>query len=96
MNLKDLINDPNATLIDVRETWEFSMGNVEGSVNIPLGEVFYKLEEFKSMPRPLILFCVSGNRSGQAAAFLKAQGVDEVYNGGAWQQVGQLRAKKAA
>lgn len=96
MNLKDLINDPNATLIDVRETWEFSMGHVPGSVNIPLGEVFYKLDTLKSMSKPLILFCVSGNRSGQAAAFLQAQGVQNVYNGGAWQQVDQLKHKKAA
>lgn len=96
MNLKDLINDPNATLIDVRETWEFSMGHVPGSVNIPLGEVVYKLEELKSMSKPLILFCVSGNRSGQAAAFLKAQGVQNVYNGGVWQEVNQLKHKKAA
>ncbi len=96
MNLKELINDPNTTLVDVRETWEYAMGHVEGSINIPLGEVFARLDEFRQMSKPLVLFCVSGNRSGMAQAFLKAQGLQDVYNGGAWQTVGQLKLKKAA
>jgi phage shock protein E len=87
MNLKNLINEPGASLVDVRESWEFSAGSVAGSINIPLGQVFARLEEFKQMSKPLVLFCVSGNRSGMAEAFLKAQGVKEVYNGGAWQDV---------
>ncbi len=96
MDFKNLINDPQATLVDVRETWEFAGGNVEGSLNIPLGQVFSKVEEFRNMPKPIILFCMSGNRSGMAEAFLKAQGVKEVYNGGAWRDVAYLKVKKAA
>lgn len=96
MDLKNLINDPNATLIDVRETWEFAGGNVEGSLNIPLGQVFSQVEKFRSMPKPIILFCMSGNRSGMAEAFLKAQGVTEAYNGGAWRDVAYQKVKKAA
>lgn len=91
-----MINDPQATLVDVRETWEFAGGNVEGSLNIPLGQVFSKVEEFRNMPKPIILFCMSGNRSGMAEAFLKAQGVKEVYNGGAWRDVAYQKVKKAA
>lgn len=96
MDFKNLINDPQATLVDVRETWEFAGGNVEGSLNIPLGQVFSKVEEFRNMPKPIILFCMSGNRSGMAEAFLKAQGVKEVYNGGAWRDVAYQKVKKAA
>ncbi len=96
MQLINLINDPNATLVDVRETWEFAGGNVEGSLNIPLGQVFSKVEEFRNMPKPVILFCMSGNRSGMAEAFLKAQGIKEVYNGGAWRDVAHQKVKKAA
>ena len=96
MDFKNLINDPQATLVDVRETWEFAGGNVEGSLNIPLGQVFSKVEEFRNIPKPIILFCMSGNRSGMAEAFLKAQGVKEVYNGGAWRDVAYQKVKKAA
>lgn len=96
MSLATLINHPEATLVDVRESWEFGMGHVEGSINIPLGQVFARIDEFRSMSKPLVLFCVSGNRSGMAEAFLKAQGVANVHNGGAWQDVAYYRSKKVA
>ena len=87
MQLRDLIQQPNVILIDVRETWEFQMGNVPGSFNIPLGEVPARVEEFMNMEGPIVLFCASGNRSGMAANFLAARGVKEVYNGGGWYEV---------
>ena len=76
-----------ATIIDVREPGEFSMGSIEGSTNIPLGQVPQMVEEFKEMKKPLVLCCVSGNRSGQAVQFLEANGVEDIYNGGGWDTV---------
>jgi rhodanese-related sulfurtransferase len=76
-----------ATIIDVRTPGEFSMGAVEGSINIPLDQVPHKIEEFKDMAKPLVLCCASGNRSGQAVQFLQANGVDDIYNGGGWNMV---------
>jgi len=81
------INLKEATIVDVREPSEFSAGNVEGSINIPLGQVPNKVDEFKNMKKPLVLCCLSGNRSGQAVQFLTANGVDEIYNGGGWEEV---------
>ena len=57
------------------------------AINIPLGEVPTRVEEFKAMSRPIVVFCRSGNRSGQAAQYLQAQGVDEIFNGGGFQDV---------
>ena len=96
MDLKELINHPNATIIDVREPWEFNMGHVEGSINIPLVEVYSQVDEFKKMSNPIILICASGNRSGQAAAMLRTQGIEEAYNGGGWQDVGYLKLQNAS
>ena len=97
MQLRDLIQQSNAILIDVRETWEFQSGHVEGSFNIPLGEVPARVEEFMKMDGPIVLFCASGNRSGMAANFLAARGVKNVYNGGGWYEVQrvQLAVKRA-
>jgi rhodanese-related sulfurtransferase len=81
------VNLEEATIIDVRSPGEFSMGAVEGSVNIPLDQVPHKVEEFKAMKKPLVLCCASGNRSGQAVQFLEANGVDDIYNGGGWNMV---------
>jgi len=70
-------------IIDVRTPQEFFGGHVEGSVNIPLNEIPERLEEFKSMNEDIILCCASGNRSGQAAQYLKNHGV-KCENGGSW------------
>ena len=87
MSIRDLINDENATIVDVRTPGEYMSGNVAGSINIPLNEVPSRVDEFKGLSRPIIVCCLSGWRSGQAAAFLSANGVDEVYNGGGWMEV---------
>jgi len=81
------VNLKEATIIDVREPGEVAMGCVEGSINIPLGQVPLKVEEFKNMKKPLVLCCASGNRSGQAVQFLAANGVEDIYNGGGWNDV---------
>ncbi len=96
MNLSDIVKDPNATLIDVREPSEFAGGHVEGSLNIPLGQVPQRIAEIKEMPRPLLLFCRSGNRSGMAVSMLQANGLEEVYNAGAWDDVAYLREEVPA
>lgn len=83
----DKINIREATIIDVREPFECRMGKVEGSINIPLGEVPSRLNEIKTMKKPLVICCASGGRSGQAAHFLTQNGVEEVYNGGGWNMV---------
>ena len=60
------IDIKEATIIDVRTPGEFMMGNVEGSINIPLDEVSSRVEEFKNIEGNLVLCCASGGRSGQA------------------------------
>jgi len=86
MNIEELINDTATTIVDVRTEGEFEEGNVQGSINIPLHTVIEKVEELKAM-QPLVLCCLSGGRSGQATAFLQAQGFDNVHNGGGWELV---------
>lgn len=71
------------TIIDVRTPEEFSTGNVQGSINIPLQIIHLKVDEIKAMNKPIVLCCASGNRSGQAVNFLKNLGV-ECSNGGSW------------
>ncbi|MDB9809235.1 rhodanese-like domain-containing protein [Flavobacteriales bacterium] len=86
MNIQELINNTATTIVDVRTEIEFEEGNVVGSINIPLHNIIEKVEELKAM-QPLVLCCLSGNRSGQATAFLQAQGCDNVHNGGGWEFV---------
>lgn len=87
MQLSEIINHPSATIVDVRSEEEFESGHVPGSINIPLHEVPARVEDFKNMSKPLVLCCLSGGRSGNAAQFLQANGLENVHNGGGWSNV---------
>jgi phage shock protein E len=89
MNLNEIISEKKGTIVDVRSYGEFLSGNVEGSINIPLQEIPQRIEEIKHLEQPLILCCASGNRSGQAFAYLKQKGI-ECFNGGSWYDVNYL------
>jgi rhodanese-related sulfurtransferase len=84
-NLATLVND-GAFLVDVRTPGEFAEGNVKGSVNIPLDQVQNQLAKFKAKEN-IVVFCRSGNRSGQAKSILEQNGFKNVTNGGTWQDV---------
>ncbi|RFC55904.1 rhodanese-like domain-containing protein [Brumimicrobium aurantiacum] len=85
--------DKNRKIIDVRSEMEFMGGHVAGSINIPLQEVPDRIEEFRAMDNP-ILCCASGNRSGQAEQYLKANGI-ECENGGGWMEVNNKLAQNS-
>ncbi len=87
VDLKSII-DEGAFLVDVRTPGEFSSGHVKGSVNIPLDSVTQQLAKFKGK-KNIIVFCRSGNRSGQAKSILEQNGFTNVVNGGAWDNVNQ-------
>ncbi len=84
MNM-ELVNalKSGATLVDVRTVSEYQGGTVPGAINIPLNELPSKLETLDKN-RQIVVFCQSGNRSGQALYFLEKNGFGQVYNGGGW------------
>ena len=88
MSLSDVLQSGNYELIDVREPMELEMdGNIEGAINIPLGEIENRKEEILAIEKPVILFCRSGNRSGKALEILTSEGLKEGYNGGGWAEL---------
>ena len=92
MDLAKIFKKQAPTIIDVREDYEFKTGNAENAINIPLGEVEQRIEEFKQMKMPIVVYCRSGNRSGRAMNFLRANGLQEVYNGGSVDEVIALQS----
>jgi phage shock protein E len=87
-NLQSII-DEGAFLVDVRTPDEFAEGHVKGSVNIPLDRVTVELAKFENK-KNIIVFCRSGNRSGQAKNILSQNGFTNVTNGGTWELVKQF------
>ncbi|EPR67115.1 rhodanese-like domain-containing protein [Cyclobacterium qasimii] len=94
MSVIEIIKGKQGTIVDVRTPMEFSGGNAEGSINIPLQELDKRIEELKSLKQPLVLCCASGGRSGQATQFLKQQGI-ECFNGGSWLDVNYYQTQTA-
>ena len=76
--------DNGGIIVDVRSSGEFFGGHIDGSLNIPLGELTTKLDYLKDKNQPIITCCASGMRSAAAAKLLKANGYTEVVNGGGW------------
>ncbi len=73
-------------LVDVRTPMEYNQGHPKGSVNIPLNTVGSNIKKFKGKEH-IVVFCQSGNRSGQAASILRSNGIENVVNGGSWRNV---------
>ena len=78
-------------LIDVREPFENTDFNI-GGILLPLGMIqSMQIDEIEDLKKEeVILYCRSGNRSGQGAMFLDSMGFENTKNlvGGllAWQE----------
>ncbi|WP_424466678.1 rhodanese-like domain-containing protein [Pseudoclavibacter helvolus] len=62
-----------ATVIDVRETDEFSAVRIPWASNVPLSELVDRVDEVPE-DGPVYLICAAGVRSERAAAYLEQQG----------------------
>jgi phage shock protein E len=71
-----------ARLIDVRTTNEFQDGAVRGAVSVPLHTIPMQIFKHISKSDQVVVYCMSGGRSGQAARWLRQQGVTACYNAG--------------
>jgi phage shock protein E len=89
--LEKLVRE-GAFLVDVRTPEEFAEGNVKGSTNIPLDQVAANLNQFKEKEN-IVVFCRSGNRSGQAKNILEQNGFANVTNGGTWLDIDAILKK---
>lgn len=88
--MQNIINANGTFLVDVRTPGEFEDGSAKGAVNIPLDRIMNELEQFKGKEN-IVVFCRSGNRSGQAKYILEQNGFKNVINGGTWQEVAMLQ-----
>ena len=59
-------------LLDVREPWEFELCHIDGSTNLPMGQIPQRLQELPD-DREIVVICHHGVRSQQVIQFLQAQ-----------------------
>ncbi len=67
------------TLIDVREPWETELCRIDGSLDLPMGEIQESLDRIPD-DRPIVVLCHHGIRSMQVVGWLRGQGWNNATN----------------
>ena len=66
------------TLLDVREPWELEKAKLEGSKNIPMGEVPGRAHQELDPDQHIVVMCHHGLRSLSVTNWLRQQGFEKV------------------
>ncbi len=82
-----LISDPDTIVIDTRNDYEVSIGTFKGAVD-PKTETFRDFPDWFRSNRDALtegkkkvaMFCTGGIRCEKSTAFLRSEGIDEVYH----------------
>ncbi len=79
-----------AVIIDVRTPEEYAAGHIEGAINIDFySETFAQDVAALDPGAAYVVYCRSGNRSGQAKAIMDAAGFTNVTDAGAVEAASQ-------
>ena len=91
VELKETVEADKFKIIDVRANSEYNEGHIKGAVHIHLGMLNKHLNELNK-EQPVVVYCVSGDRSSTAGSILQKAGFRSVKNltGGfnAWKENG--------
>lgn len=88
-----LASRDDLVVVDVRTPEEFAEGHVAGAELLDIYDPAFR-EGVDGLDRdtPYLVYCRSGNRSGQAAALMEELGFSEVYDAGALDALGAAGA----
>lgn len=76
---RDLIDDREVAIIDIRDPDSFTAGRMEGATHLS-NETAAGFIEATAKDTPVVVCCYHGNSSQNAAQFLAEQGFSEVYS----------------
>ena len=89
--------ESQALIVDVRTPEEFADGHYPGAINIPHDTILEGIEQLGvTEETPVILYCRSGNRSGQAEHVLQKKGFTEARNAGGLEALLSATAQQAS
>ena len=86
-NYKELLNQ-GAIIIDVRTESEYKSGHIKNSINVPLKDLTYRINEFDKKDN-IVTVCAVGIRAESAKKFFESRGYN-VANGGRWTNLKDL------
>jgi rhodanese-related sulfurtransferase len=64
------------TLLDVREPWEVATASIDGSLNIPMGELPARANNALDPDAHIVVLCHHGARSLSVTAWLRREGFE--------------------
>lgn len=72
---KDLYEEDDTTVVDVRRPDEYAEGHVKGALHIPVDDILARFAELPETGR-LLFICAQGIRSGLACEMAAAMGIE--------------------
>lgn len=91
VDIREMVNSPDVTLVDVRIPEQYEAGTAKGAINIPLAEIQNNMDSLKG--KKVVVFCNKGIQADQAMEILKKNGV-EAYDGTSLQNVKAIQDEK--
>lgn len=83
--LRTLVREQGALLVDVRTPQEFAAGHMNGAINVPVQTINDLTQIATDTNQPIVLYCRSGARASSALRTLQAAGYTQMHNLGAMQ-----------
>lgn len=79
--LREILNNGNAVIVDVRTPEEVYEGIIEGALNIDIRNQYFqeRIDELEK-EKHYLMVCRSGARSAQAGMYMESIGYCNVYN----------------
>ncbi len=91
--VKEMVTNPEATLVDVRIPDQFAEKTAPGAINIPLASIEENLDFFRKQ-KQIVVFCNTGRQSNEAIEILKKNGINNVYNAKSLQNIEAIQNQK--
>ncbi len=77
--LAQYLDPSRPLLLDVREPWEFDICRIDGSINIPMGQIPQRLDALEDADE-IVVICHHGIRSQQVIWYLRQHVDAELIN----------------
>ena len=74
-----ITKNSNIVLIDVRESWEYSVVSIKDSIHIPIYEIQNRMHDFKE-DQTIVFICHHGIRSRMVGNYFQQNDFENIIN----------------